>query len=369
VFDAAVAVGIGAFFAGDGDLDDDEIVARLESQGVSAWLAERLVAFLPMAYGRVILRDCHFEPTFVDGSVTRPLDGDPVWRAVWARAQQATREEAQRIGLRSAAVNAANKLLHEGSQLADLMFTADRLVTPLPPLPPLGQGDDDADGDGGVPSPRAAFAKALSEHGFQVAQDAGGLHVGRMRFDARLFPHPSPQLALAQVDFEVRHPALAKDRLVESVAAVGQTWNEAVGRATGMFARGSLHPITNTLLGRSHADGQVEWERYEHPGGPFDLCLGPQLNLFSPEPAPPVGPLLDALLDKLRQEPLSPAVHWIRLFLNYQDGRLACNEVLLDNDTWEAGQDTVAAANLDAGNDAGNGFRGIRIFGMLTPAR
>lgn len=322
MFDAAVAAGIAAFLAGDDrPPTDDEVRAALEARGVQRWLAERLVVFLPLAFGRVVLRDVSVSDEFLDGSVTRRLDGEPVYLAAAERAGAATRHEVERIGLRSSEVEAVNTALNNGSRLEDLMVGPPALPAPLPPAGP---------GDGGVPSPRDAYAALLDGHGFAVDR-RGAPRVGELDFDARVFAQPAAAHVLAQVDFEARHPALAAGRIVESFAGFGATWKEAMGDAVVKFERSSLHPIIATLLDRTACRDQVEWERYDHPGGPFDLCLGPRLHLYSPGPPIPVAPVLQALLAALREVPLSREAHSLRIYACHRDGVLTAQDVLLDN--------------------------------------
>ncbi|MGP4028394.1 DUF6348 family protein [Actinomadura sp. 3N407] len=189
---------------------------------------------------------------------------------------------------------------------------------------------------------------------------------GETRVDATLFVHPAPAgVVMAQVDFAVSHPALATSWLVESFAGHGATWREAIGGALRTFERGSLHPIVDGLLRPGAAPEQVVRERYEHPGGAFELVLGAQLTMFTDRPVPSAGPLLDRLSEALRQVPLTPRVHGLRLFVAYHDGRLQTNEVLLDNEPWPGGEAVVAGspAPLPDGRVA------VRLFGLLVPVR
>jgi hypothetical protein len=367
MFDAAVEAGIMAFLDGDTPPSEGEIAETLESQGVEPWLAQRLVAFLPLAFGRALLPGAGFSDLFRDGPVERRLADEPVYAAAAARAARPIRVEMERIGLRSAEVNAANQA--PNTSLSDLVFGPTVLREPLPPA---------GTGDGGVPSPRDAFAQLLRDHGFAVEGDGAGLRiddgafriddagfrVGDFRFDARIFPRLAPGGLIVQVDFEIRHPALAVERLVESFAGVGRTWTEAIGQSVVKFGRGSLHPLISTLLDRHKDPDQVEREPYAHPDGRFDLCLGSLLTMYSPQPAPPFGPALDALLDALRQVPLSRSVHALRVFTCHNDGELVTNEVLLDNEPWPAGESAVAGAPLTVGG----GLLGLRLFALLAPA-
>jgi hypothetical protein len=346
-FDAAVEVGIAAFCAGAEPPSDGEVWDRLTGAGVEPWLAERLLLFLPMAFTRRLLPDVPFTDEVVAPSGRMSLSAEPVFVAALARAQQAGRDEIERIALRSGEFNAINNALNAGAQLSELMPGETTLTEDLLPVEP---------GDGGVPSPRALFQELLRGH--HVPLD------DRTKVDAKLFVHPAPSgVVMVQVDFAVSHPALASSRLVESFAGHGSTWREAISGALHKFERGSLHPLVDGLLRPGAAPDQVERERYEHPSGPFELVLGAQLNLFTDQPVPSAGPVLDRLLEALRSQPLTRKVHGLRLFLAHHDGRLWNNEVLLDGEPWPGGE-AVAA---DSPAPLPQGRVAVRNFGLLVP--
>ncbi|GAA4506057.1 hypothetical protein GCM10023191_062670 [Actinoallomurus oryzae] len=346
-FDAAVEVGIAAFCAGAEPPGDDEVWERLTGAGVEPWLAERLLLFLPLAYTRRLLQDVSYQDALVTPGGRVSLSAEPVFVAASARAQQAGRDEIERIAMRSSEFNAINNALHAGSQLSDLVMGEPALARDLPPVGP---------GDGGVPSPRAAFESFLRGHGVPLG--------GETSVDAKLFVHPAPAgVVMAQVDFAVSHPALARPWLVESFAGHGTTWRDAIGGAVNKFRLGALHPIAEGLLRPGAAPDQVERERYEHPGGAFELVLGAQINLFTDRSVPSAGPLFDRLLQALRAEPLTRAVHGLRLFVAYHEGRLQTNEVLLDGEQWPGGEAVVA----DGGAPLPDGRVAVRIFGLLVP--
>jgi hypothetical protein len=345
-FDAAVEVGIAAFCAGDEPPGDQEVWERLTGAGVEPWLAERLLLFLPMAYTRRLLPDVSYPDALVTPGGRVSLPAEPVFVAALDRAQQAGRDEVGRIAMRGSEFNAINNALHSGSQLSDLVLVEPVLARDLAPV---GQGD------GGVPSPRAVFEDLLRGH---------GVPLGDTGVDAKLFVHPAPAgVVMAQVDFAVSHPALARPWLVESFAGHGSTWRDAIGEAVNKFRLGALHPILGGLLRPGAARDQVERKRYAHPSGAFELMLGSQINLFTDQPVPSAGPLFDLLLDALRAEPLTRDVHALRLFMAHKDGRLRTNEVLLDGETWPGGEAVVAhsQAPLPYGSVA------VRIFGLLLP--
>jgi hypothetical protein len=98
--DAAIEVAVATFLARS-HLEDDGLTGLLEEQGVEPWLAARLTTFLPVAFGRKLLRGVTLSPDLMEEGVTRPLEDDPVYLAALARAEEMTRDEAKAIGLRS----------------------------------------------------------------------------------------------------------------------------------------------------------------------------------------------------------------------------------------------------------------------------
>jgi Family of unknown function (DUF6348) len=169
---------------------------------------------------------------------------------------------------------------------------------------------------------------------------------------------------MGQVDFVVEHPALAVPRLIESVASAGRTWREVVVDCADNFARASLHPIIATFLDRKANVEQVEWTPYPHSGGPFDVCLGPTLVKFTKEPVPPAEDTIAEVLATLRDEPLSRAIHGLRVYTYHQDGQARTVEVLVDNEPWPAGH--AAVARMPAPTATGPVSR--RVFALIAPS-
>jgi hypothetical protein len=345
VWETAVAAGIAAFTAGGEGPSDEEVLDRLRRLGVAPWLAMRLLVFLPLAFGRVLAPQASYADTYTDtdgagGGQQRPLAEEPVFAAAVERARYGSRVELERIGYRSAEIDAINQALHNGSQLADLVLSP----VVVPRLEPA------AAGDGGVPSALLGFRGLLAGHG---ATDADT--------EVWIFPQPRMDVAFAQFDFRLRHPALAGGIVVESVAGIGADWRAAVTRALTTFSS-SLHPLVAALFNRSVAAGQVEWDRLEHPGGAFELCLGPQFNAYGAHDVS-FRPALGPVLARLQEVSLSREVHTLRLFRMVRDGEQLANEVLLDSQAWPAGAAAVAGAPLDSAP----GVVAMRLFAVLIP--
>ncbi len=345
--DAAVEVGIAAFCAGEKPPHDSEVEDRLTGAGVEPWLAERLMYFLPMAYVRRLMPEAAIPDTVITPGARVRLPAEPVFTAALRRAQRAGRGELKRIALHSAEANGINQLLNRGSQLKNIVLVETALVTDLEPP---------RRGDGGVPSPLAAFDAALRDHGVRLGR--------KTKIDASLIVELSPSGVVGtQVDFAVSHPALAVPWLKQSFSGHGATYREAVGQAVHKFELGALHTFIEGLLSPGSAADQVERERYEHPGGAFELVSSTQLVLPTGQPVPEAGPPVDQLLEALRAEPLTPEVHGLGVYLRYQDGRPRIAEVLLDNQPWPAGEAVAAAAPAPLPD----GEVTMRAFGLLVP--
>ena len=114
------------------ELTDGQVVSRLTSAGCSPAVAEKLVAFIPLACGRALLEGTgvKLSETFRcmgdDKAVGEPesLSSDPHWNVIekFIAAQKKTKPEAVGlVGVRSAEFDAVNNALLNGSVLADLV--------------------------------------------------------------------------------------------------------------------------------------------------------------------------------------------------------------------------------------------------------
>ncbi|HLM80416.1 MAG TPA: hypothetical protein VK302_07270 [Terriglobales bacterium] len=126
-------------------MSDEEIYGELVKEGVDRRLAARLVEFVPMAYGRILLEKsgAQFSDVYhrlLPGGtrLEHLLSSEPVWNAAFdfGRAEIADRTSAAdllAVAARSAEFDAADKMLKKGSRLQNLVFT--------PPLLPWSDGE------------------------------------------------------------------------------------------------------------------------------------------------------------------------------------------------------------------------------------
>jgi hypothetical protein len=114
------------------DAADGELVEFLKAAGVPA--AERVVAFLPIAYGRRLLDGLVELPaTFLVGGREHRLTDDPIYAAADHLAcTEATKADVGAIGMRSAEVSVVNQALNAGSNPADLLLSPPILMVDNP---------------------------------------------------------------------------------------------------------------------------------------------------------------------------------------------------------------------------------------------
>ena len=118
------------------DADDQEIWRVLKAEGVEPQIAARLVEFVPLAYGRLLLANSgarfsnFFQRHLPDGGISEPFpfDSDPLWNEILFLAKDdvssgISKDEFLAVAARSAEIHAANQLLQAGSKLNNLVFT------------------------------------------------------------------------------------------------------------------------------------------------------------------------------------------------------------------------------------------------------
>lgn len=318
------------------EANDADVADLLERNGVPRGLATRAVAFLPLAFGRRLLRGLVALPdSFIVDGRELPLASEPVYALAEALAERAGRESIERIGLRSAEFNAVNQALNAGSTPGDLVLSTPHLTFDGPVT--------------GGATTAGAVSDLLASHGSTLA------------CEARVFPRKLTAAgAQGQIDVVVSAPALGERQIIESFAAYAATIPEASDAAMDSFARGSLHALLATLDDSRRGDGEVEWETW----GDFRVCHGALLRQWSSEARVAFGPFLDEIKKRLMAAALSREVHWYRTFVSVGPNGVDAHDALLDNDEWAPGVDAVTTWPWPRAE----AVYGLRQFFVMVPA-
>lgn len=308
-----VELGVAAF-RGLTDSEDDVLVARLEALGLPAWLAARLVSWLPIAFGAQLLTGKVPEPEHasVDGAPCRLAD-DEVYRACRERARHMSRAEAQAIATRSAVVKVVDQVLTQTGKWP----TEGEFVLSVGALPARDEATR-------LPSPTEAFRAFFEAHGLARSSE---------RCQAYVFPVVSADRFRLQVDFVFNDERLPGGRVIESFGSVGGSWVDAITEAIRKFERGSLHVLIAGLVDRAACADQLTWETWADASGPREVCLGALLVLYNPIEVD-VAPLLSALRELFRSLPRDDRAHTVRLYTARAGEQTFANEALLDGEPW-----------------------------------
>ena len=138
------------------DADDAMLVEEIINSGIGRVDAEKLIVFIPLAFGRIMLSrlgtplpSSLFKVRDAQGSwVAHSLDAEPLYHAACNVAQAVfthgvvTREVYQQVMLRSTEVTLANQALNDGVTLDGAIFSPPLLLrlttddlSPSPPKP------------------------------------------------------------------------------------------------------------------------------------------------------------------------------------------------------------------------------------------
>ncbi len=119
---------------------EDALVSELIASGADPLTAERIVQFLPIAFGRLFLEP--HAPNFNNEFLLRNLESgreargrftqDSIFQACLAAARDRSRDDLSVVARVSAEVEAIEKLVAEGSNPSDVVFTELVFVTREP---------------------------------------------------------------------------------------------------------------------------------------------------------------------------------------------------------------------------------------------
>lgn len=334
-FREVVSLAVAAFVGCD---DDAAVRGFLVSAGVSAELADELVAFVPIAFGRKVLDALGVStwPTFDvmnhdrRPSAERRFDEFPVYLTAQEAVSGVEREVFQRLATWSAEVNAVNGIIASGPasavRLTKLLLWAPHLVTGSPAKPPAPLAD--------VFGAHVALARAVEAHGLRVHRAARGVAFAPGEvWEAKVFGYRcSLERCVVQVDFVFHSSRLAKGRaLVESFAGEGATLHDAVRHAFEKFLLGSFHVVLSAFFGVTSE--QVDWEDWSGPHGTFRVALGPLVQVGAAPPPDAFAGLVGRAKERVVARGLTREVHWLRLF-HARSQRPTASEALFDGESW-----------------------------------
>lgn len=198
---------------------------------------------------------------------------------------------------------------------------------------------------------RNILYEAVTGHGLTASRVGEEILVGDglLRLELHTRERPAEHEGhIVQLDVLARSIRLGERPLIESFAGFGATPEEAGNQAFGKFLRASFHVLIEALADHSCENDQGEWDHWQEPDRAWKVCSGPLLVQHSQTDATAVHSPYTGFsehLEALFRREAPPGAHWVRVFICAFDGAVQTVEVLLDNDTWPAGE--ALAGSID----------------------
>ncbi len=149
--------------------------------------------------------------------------------------------------------------------------------------------------------------------------------------------------------------------IVESFGGVGRL-DEGFDSAMRNFQTSSLHVLLSALWNHDDPE-QVGTERWDIGSTPFTAVIGNlgMRSSLATLPPPPKG-LFNKLHEAMREQPLTPDLHWFRFHVASIRGDLTF-ESLRDNEPWQPGVEALQSLAWEPTD----GFYSARLFLILKP--
>lgn len=144
---------------------------------------------------------------------------------------------------------------------------------------------------------------------------------------------------------DVRLEIAAGRVLCESFTGIGDTHDERTNDGLLSFTRCSFHVLLAAFFDLP-ANDHVEREEWVIDGRRRTVYLGNIATRFGYTQGDDQQPdirFFQHFQRQLEAQPLSPGTHWVRLYHMHHRGENLSNEVLIDNNQWDALQHAMAA--------------------------
>jgi hypothetical protein len=186
-----------------------------------------------------------------------------------------------------------------------------------------------------------------------------------LSFQGFVFFNISGSGHLAQLDVRIKSPKIQPRVAMESCSAYAKTRDGLVDKLLSKFMNNSFHVLLSELGTREQAAGQVEFETWQSQSGVWSVGLGRIISTFGTIEKRWFVSYLDQLQELFLKSEFPRTIHWLRSYFMWEGGELQNPEVLLNNETWVAGEKLLCGQPWPAPHE-GNLYA-IRHFMMITP--
>ena len=218
----------------------------------------------------------------------------------------------------------------------------------------------------GNDNPLAALHEAAVDHGLAAELHADHVSVagGSLRLEAYLYDRTvTEERHTLTLEIRAYSALLGAAPVCELFAGVGETREQAASNAFFKMLLNTFHVLIETLTPHQCDSQQVEIEDWRGSQGAWKVHTGPMITQGQ-GPLQEEMPAFLADLQVLFEDTVSPGPHWVRVFLGSFDGEVKAAEVLLDNQTWEAGETLLRSRAWPCRDD----YQSLRLFFIALPA-
>lgn len=171
-----------------------------------------------------------------------------------------------------------------------------------------------------------------------------------------------------------QHEAENSGRLDVQIALDKDTYIEECFVGYGKEHKGTLDALHNFMINSFHVclaafwdeidEEQVTVEDWEVSGKQWRAYIGNYGCRSASAQTPPVPEgLFERIEAAIKREDLTSSMHWVRLFYGNVDKKKSYSEVLLDNKSWEAGEQVLTEINWPQSDV----YYSMRLFFILKP--
>jgi len=198
--------------------------------------------------------------------------------------------------------------------------------------------------------PLDAIHLTLEAHGIAAARNAHDvcLAQGDLRFEAAIFDKDqSDTFHRLVLEIYIFSPLLSAQPVIESFAGWGGTRDQALAQAFEKFLRGVFHVLIEGLAGHVCDNMQAEIEYWRRGETAWKVFCGPVVCHSQGEEVTLARsyPTFFEKLEGLFIATASQGGHFVRVFVGSHDREVIGKEVLLDNETWQEGENLLLSQN------------------------
>jgi len=186
----------------------------------------------------------------------------------------------------------------------------------------------------------------LNAHGIAATRHEQDVRLtnGDLRFEAAIFDKDKRDTShLLILEIYIFSPRLSVQPVIESFAGWGETRDQAIAQAFEKFLSGVFHVLIEGLAGHVCDYMQADIEYWRRGDAAWKVFCGPLVSYSHGEDVT-LTRSYPTFFEKLKDLFIATAnqgSHFVRVFVAAYEAELTGGEVLLNNETWQEGENLL----------------------------